>query len=151
MRDCSGSPPPCAASPWRGMLDKAGVRSGHCRCRAEKTADTGKNGSCNCDSRTCCDMRRYQRNRAHVRRSTSACRGVSTPWVYVIKACSVRIGKTVCTSLRRTLLILIPRAIWHAAHVGCLACFIVKIIGLEPDAARCMALRGGLRQAWRKS
>ena len=57
--------------------------------------------------------------------------------------------KTVCTSLRRILLIL--RAIWHAAHVGCFACFVVKIVGLEPDAVWCMALRGWLRQAWRKS
>ena len=38
------------------------VRSGHCCCMAEKMADTGKNGSCDCDSRTCCDMRCYQRN-----------------------------------------------------------------------------------------
>ena len=75
----------------------------------------------------------------------SACRGVST-WLRVFRARSVRAEKTVCTSLRRILL-----TIWHAAHVGCLACFIVKIVGLELDAVWCMALRGWLRQAWRKS
>ena len=90
-------------------------------------------------------------NKAHVRRSMSACRGVSTPWVRVFRARSVRVEKTVCASLRRILLILIPCAVWHAAHVGCFACFIAKIVGLEPDAVRCMALRGWLRQAWRKS
>ena len=99
-------------------------------------------------------VRCYQRNKAHVRRSMSACRGVrgvSTPWLRVSRARSVRAEKTVCTSLRRILLILIHRAIWHAAHVGCFACFIVKIVGLEPDAVWRMALRGWLRQAWRKS
>ena len=95
-------------------------------------------------------VRCYQRNKAHVRRSMSACRGVSTPWARVFRARSVRVEKTVCTRLRRMLLILIPRAIWHA-HAGCFACFIVKILGLEPDAVRRMALRRWLRQAWRKS
>ena len=73
-----------------------------------------------------------------MRRLKPACRGVSTPWLRAFRAHGVKA------------LVLIP-SVRHAAHMGRLACFSMKVVGLEPDAVWCIALRDWLRQAWRKS